>query len=236
MKFGPQRDAPGTGAAPAARGQRSIGAVLPLTILLVLMLLTFWLDRTADLDTPRTTAPILHEPDYVVDKFVLKRLSNTGEARYVLSSARMVHFPDDDSSHLELPRLVQGQGATAEPNAGGRAGRGSGKAAGRGAETHVSAQRGVVSADGREVKLYGNVELLKTGAADPDADGARADDVRVRTAYLRVIPDDDKADTPERVVIEQGKAVLTGTGLAFDNRYRNMRLLSAVSGTFERKK
>ena len=228
MIFGRRSDMHGTRAAPSARGSRSIGAVLPLTILLALMLLTFWLDRTADLDTPRATAPILHEPDYVVDQFVLKRLGSTGEARYVLSSARMVHFPDDDTSHLELPRLVQGQGAAAQAGAGNRAG-------GR-AETHVSAQRGVVSADGREVKLYGNVELLKTGTAAPDAAGARADEVRVRTAYLRVIPDDDKADTPERVVIEQGKAVLTGTGLAFDNRYRNMQLLSTVSGTFERKK
>ena len=232
MSFGRRSDRHGTPAAPAVRSPRQIGAVLPLTILLALMLLTFWLDRTADLDTPRVAAPVLHEPDYVVDKFVLKRLGNTGESRYVLSSARMVHFPDDDSSHLESPRLVQGQGVGMQAGAGGRAG----TSTGSGAETHVSARRGVVSADGREVKLYGDVELLKTGTATPDAAGARTDEVRVRTAYLRVIPDDDKADTPEYVVIEQGKAVLTGTGLAFDNRYRKMQLLSAVSGTFERKK
>ncbi len=223
--------------------RRSIGAVLPLTILLLLALLTVWLDRTAELGSPRPPAPVLHEPDYVVDKFVLKRLSDTGETRYVLSSARMTHYPDDDTSHLEQPRLVQGQSGASE--------------------THVSAVRGVVSANGSEVKLYGNVELFKAGAQTRDVrdtgytarsggsggtggnraappaagkSGAAADDVRVRTSYLRVMPDDDKADTPERVVIEQGRAVLNGTGMTFDNRYRKIELQSAVSGTFERKK
>ena len=193
--------------------RRSIGAVLPLAILLLLALLTVWLDRTAELGTPRPPAPVLHEPDYVVDKFVLKRLSDTGEARYVLSSARMTHYPDDDTSHLEQPRLVQRQGGASE--------------------TQVSAVRGVVSANGREIKLFDNVELFKAGAGNT---GGAAGDVRVRTAYLRVLPDDDKADTPERVVIEQGRAVLSGTGMTFDNRYRKIELQSAVSGTFERKK
>ncbi len=220
--------------------RRSIGAVLPLAILLLLALLTVWLDRTVELRSARPPAPVLHEPDYVVDKFVLKRLSATGETRYVLSSARMTHYPDDDTSHLEQPRLVQGQSGVSE--------------------THVSASRGVVSANGREIKLYENVELFKagaeapnlreardvrdtprtgsTGAAAPGAgkSGAAADDVRVRTSYLRVLPDDDKADTHERVVIEQGRAVLRGTGMTFDNRYRKIELQSAVSGTFERKK
>ena len=193
--------------------RRSIGAVLPLAILLLLALLTVWLDRTAELGTPRPPAPVLHEPDYVVDKFVLKRLSDTGEARYVLSSARMTHYPDDDTSHLEQPRLVQRQGGASE--------------------TQMSAVRGVVSANGREIKLFDNVELFKAGAGNT---GGAAGDVRVRTAYLRVLPDDDKADTPERVVIEQGRAVLSGTGMTFDNRYRKIELQSAVSGTFERKK
>ena len=220
--------------------RRSIGALLPLAILLLLALLTVWLDRTVELRSSSAPAPVLHEPDYVVDKFVLKRLSATGEARYVLSAARMTHYPDDDTSHLEQPRLVQGQSGASE--------------------THVSAVRGVVSANGREVKLYENVELFKAGAQARDVrdtgntarnggtggnraapsgagkSGAAADDVRVRTSYLRVIPDDDKADTHERVVIEQGRAVLSGTGMTFDNRYRKIELQSAVSGTFERKK
>ena len=193
--------------------RRSIGAVLPLAILLLLAMLTFWLDRTVELNSTKTASPLTHEPDYVVDNFVIKRLSDAGAPRYLLSSKRMLHFPDDDSSHLELPKLVQGQpGQT---------------------ETRVTAKRGVVSADGKEVKLYESVELFKAGEKTPQS---QTSDMRVRTEYLRVVPDEDKADTPQRVVIEQGKTVLSGTGMAFDNRYRKIELQSAVTGTFERQK
>ena len=196
---------------PAAR--RSIGAVLPLTILLLLALLTFWLDRTVELSSSRPASPITHEPDYVVDKFVIQRLSETGDPHYVLSSARMVHYPDDDSSHLEFPKLVQAQ--PGKP------------------ETHVSAKRGLVSSDGKEVRLYENVELFR--AAEKTSQGA-GEEMRVRTEYLRVLPDSDRADTHERVRIEQGKTVLSGTGMLFDNRYRRIDLQSAVSVVFERKR
>lgn len=193
--------------------RRSIGAVLPLAILLLLAMLTFWLDRTVELNTARPASPVTHEPDYVVENFVIRRLSERGDPRYLLSSTRMVHYPDDDSSHLQSPKLVQAQPGRAE--------------------TRVSAKRGVVSTDGKEVRLFEDVELFKAGEKSPQG---MTDDMRVRTEYLRVVPDEDKADTPERVRIEQGKTVLAGTGMTFDNRYRRIELQSSVAGTFERKK
>jgi lipopolysaccharide export system protein LptC len=190
----------------------SLGAVLPLVIMLLLAMLTFWLDRTVELAVPATPRPPSHTPDYTVDKFVLTRLSETGDARYSLAAASMLHYPDDDTSHLTAPRLVQS--ATGKP------------------ETRISAARGLVSSDGHEVRLYDNVEMRKAGERGPKA----TDDLRVRTSYLRVLPDDDKADTPERVVIERGNSSLTGTGMNFDNRYRQIELKSTVTAIFERKK
>lgn len=192
---------------------RSIGALLPLAILLLLAMLTFWLDRTVELHGSRVAGPVAHEPDYTVDHFVIVRLSESGDPHYRLSAARMVHFPDDDSSHLQAPILVQTQ--PGKP------------------ETRVSAKRGIVSSDGKEIGLYESVELFKAGEKSPHGLPA---DIRVRTEYLRVVPDMDTADTPLRVVIEQGRTVLTGTGMAFDNRYRRIELQSAVTGVFDRKK
>lgn len=188
----------------------SLGAVLPLAIMLLLTLLTLWLDRTVELAQPQRDRPITHEADYIVQKFNLTRLGEDGQPRYTLSSSRMVHYPDDDTSHLEFPRLVQ-----ASP----------GKP-----DTQVRADRGLVSSDGREVQLFDNVELFKQG--DRTA-GKNEEDVRVTTRYLRAIPDDDRIVTPERVVIEQGLSRLSGTGMDYDNRYRTIRLQAAVRGTFE---
>lgn len=196
-------------------GRATLGAILPLAIMLLLAMLTLWLDRTVELTVESPARALTHEPDYLIEKFNLQRLDANGEPRYRLSAARMVHFPDDDTSHLTMPRLIQSQPSKAE--------------------TRVSAARGLVSADGREVKLYDNVELFRAGAAI-GAPGGRTDDMRVLTAYLRVVPDDDKADTTARVTIEQGASTLIGTGMTYDNRYRRIALLSAVRGTIERKK
>lgn len=193
----------------------TLGAILPLAIMLLLAMLTLWLERTVELTTAVAPRTVTHEPDYVVEKFNLQRLSADGEPRYRLSAARMVHFPDDDSSHLTEPRLIQTSPGKVE--------------------TRASALRGVVSSDGREVKLYEQVELFRAGAVS-STPGGRSDDLRVRTGYLRVIPDDDKADTTDRVLIEQGASTLNGTGMTYDNRYRRFALLAAVRGTMERKK
>ncbi len=191
-------------------GRASLGAVLPLVIMLLLTLLTLWLDRTVELAQPQRDRPITHDADYIVQKFSLTRLGEDGQPRYTLSSVKMVHYPDDDTSHLEFPRLIQ-----ASP----------GKP-----DTQVRADRGLVSSDGREVQLFDNVELFKQG--DRTA-GKHEEDVRITTQYLRAIPDEDRIVTPERVVIEHGNSRLSGIGMDYDNRYRNIRLQSAVRGTFE---
>lgn len=196
-------------------GRATLGAILPLAIMLLLAMLTLWLDRTVELTVDTPARALTHEADYQIEKFNLQRLDANGEPRYRLSAARMVHFPDDDTSHLTMPRLIQSQPSKAE--------------------TRVSAARGLVSADGAEVKLFDNVELFRAGAAS-STPGGRTDDIRVLTAYLRVVPDDDKADTTERVTIEQGASTLNGTGMTYDNRYRRIALLSAVRGTMERKR
>ena len=128
-------------------GPKTWGAILPLVIMLLLAMLTFWLDRTIDLTAPHVAGAPTHDPDYIVDKFNLKRLSAIGEPRYLLTAERMIHFPDDDSSQLTQPRLVQAQPGKSE--------------------TRISAVRGLVSADGREVKLYEQVELFKAGEKTP---------------------------------------------------------------------
>ena len=46
----------------------SLGAVLPLVIMLFLAMLTFWLERTVELAVPVAPRPLIHTPDYTVNK------------------------------------------------------------------------------------------------------------------------------------------------------------------------
>lgn len=226
---------------PKEKSNRGVGALVPLTILLLLVGLTAWLDRTVEQTVPPATRPVTHDPDYVVEKFTVLRLSELGETHYSLTAQKLIHYPDDDTSHLAQPVLRELQ--PGKP------------------DVRIRADRGLVTAQGDEAKLYDNVEIFRAGdknagkgappagsgaaakagpgaakggakAAGPGRGGNASEDLRITTSYLRVRPDDDRADTPAQVTVENGLSTLVGTGMDFDNRYRNVRLHSAVTARY----
>ncbi|MDB5806788.1 MAG: hypothetical protein JWN73_4110 [Betaproteobacteria bacterium] len=194
-----------------ARNTRGLSVLVPLTILLMLVMLTTWLNRTVELSAPAARRAATHDPDYTANNFTIVRLSDTGEIHYVLTARDLVHYPDDDTSHLRSPVFKELQ-----PGA---------------PEVRLSSDRGITTSGGEEVRLYDNVEIFRAGDKKPGAKSG-TEDVRATTTYLRARPDEDTADTPERVVIHDGASILTGTGMDASNRYRTMRLRSAVTGTY----
>ena len=185
------------------------GALLPLVVMLLLAMLTFWLDRTIDLSGPESAGPVTHDPDYVIEKFTLLRLSESGDPRYTLTAARMLHFPDDDTSLLTTPVLVQMQPGKSD--------------------LRIHAERGIVFPGGEKLDLHDKVEIFRAGRP-----GGESGDLHMRTSYLRVLPDDDRAETPARVIIDNGASTISGTGMDFDNRYRQFKLRAAVTTTYHK--
>jgi len=189
------------------------GALFPLGVLLLLAMLTFWLARNIVIDGWNEPPVQSRDPDYIVERFTLTSLSETGAQRYILSSDKMVHLPGDDSSLLTRPVLRQTQAS--QP------------------EIRIRADRGVVTTGGEIAHLYDNVEVLRAGEA-ASAKRKGSSEMRVTTSYLRVLPDQDRADTAAPVRIEQSGSTLLGTGMELDNRYRRFRLLSAVNVTYKK--
>jgi lipopolysaccharide export system protein LptC len=74
--------------------------------MLVLAALTFYLDRAVN---EEDTHPALrrHDPDYMVINFTTTSYDGNGFAQSSLSAEKMVHFPDDDTTELTAPRVVQ---------------------------------------------------------------------------------------------------------------------------------
>lgn len=195
-----------------ARNTRGLSVLVPLTILLMLVMLTTWLNRTVELAAPAPPRPVTHDPDYTANNFTVVRLSDIGEIHYVLTASTLVHYADDDTAHMTKPVFKE-----LPPGA---------------PEVRISADRAITTSGGEEVRLYDNVEIFRAGDKKAGAKEAGTQDVRATTSYLRARPDEDTADTPERVVIHDGASVLIGTGMDADNRYRTMRLHSAVTGTY----
>ena len=133
--------------------------LFPLTLMLSLALLTFWLERTVREDE---SAPSQrrHDPDYVVTNFSIVRYDADGKPESTLSARRMVHYPDDDSTELEAPRMQQTKAGEAPMT--------------------LTAERGALSQDGEDAFLYDNVLLVRTAMP------ALAE-MRLQTSFLHIV-------------------------------------------------
>lgn len=181
-------------------------SLLPLGMLVVLAALTFWLSRLIDEGKPR--APERHDPDYIVERFELRRFDDGGRLQHTLTGARLTHYPDDDSTVAEAPRLVYHQ---------------------RGA-TEISARKALIGRDGKEVDLLGDVRVLRHAAAGD------APATVLATASLKVFPDEERGIGREPVTITQGRSVIRGSGLEVDNRSGISVLKGRVQGTLSNRR
>ena len=117
--------------------------IIIFTIVIVLGGITAWMQMSF-LEESTNEELVLaesHDPDYYIENFTAVGMDINGERQYVLEAERMVHFPDDDTSLLDKPHVIQ-----YEP---GRA------------PTHIYSETGWVSANGDEVILTGNVRVIR---------------------------------------------------------------------------
>ena len=181
--------------------------LFPLLLMLTLALLTFWLERLVR-EEPQPQAQRRHDPDYAVERFTLVEYSREGMPVSTLSSARMVHFPDDDSTELLAPRAMQTK--PGEPR------------------LTLSADRGTLSQDGSEMFLYDNVLMLRDGfAAQPGS--------QLRTSFLHVLSARSLVRSDREVQIaEQGRSIVA-RGMEYDNQSGQLALHAQVRGVYDPK-
>lgn len=178
--------------------------LFPLGLMLALALLTFYLERAVrEEDSPPPLRR--HDPDYLVSKFTTTTYNRDGAAETVMSAEKMVHYPDDDTTELYLPRVVQ-----AKPNQ---------------PRFSVRAERGQLSRDGDEIFLFGDVLLVR----DASAEGPEA---RMTTEFLHVLRDRSLVRSDRAVKIVEGGRFLSGRGMEYNNESRELLLRSEVLARF----
>jgi lipopolysaccharide export system protein LptC len=179
--------------------------LFPLGLMLALALLTFYLERTVREDD---SPPALrrHDPDYLVTNFTTTTYNRDGAAETVMSAAQMVHYPDDDTTELVSPRVVQ-----AKPNE---------------PRLTVRADRGQLSRDGDEIFLYGSVLLVRDATPEkPEA--------RMTTEFLHILRDRSLVRSDRPVKFVEGGRSLTGRGMEYNNESRELLLRHDVQARFE---
>jgi lipopolysaccharide export system protein LptC len=179
--------------------------LFPLLLMLALAGLTFWLELVAREEEGMRPSPRRHDPDYIVDRLMHTRFNAQGGAESMLAAEKMLHYPDDDSTELVAPRLVQTKAN--QPR------------------VTVTAERATLSQDGEELFLYDNVLVVReAGAGQPEA--------RMRTSFLQVARAQSVLRTDRDVVITEADRVLSGRGMEYNNDSMQFHLRERVRGRY----
>ncbi len=174
---------------------------LPLLPLLGLLGVTYWLNLQVMPEPEKPDNGVRHDPDTIMENFSAVKLNELGVPRFIMAAKKMQHYPDDDSTTLEMPRLTSL--SDERPT------------------IHTVAKSGIVSSRGDEIFLHGDVEVLR------EASG-RQDELTLQTEYLHVVPDQDFASTDRAVTIVDARSTTHATGLEMNNKTRTLKLLSKV--------
>jgi len=173
---------------------------LPLLPLVGLLSATYWLNQQA-LPGPAKPESARHDPDAIMDNFSATSLNDQGVPDFIMAATRLIHYPDDDSTTLDDPRITMlspGQPAI-----------------------HATAEHGSISGKGEDLYLRDNVKVLREASAQQGQ-------LTVQTDYLHISPDQNLADTDRPVTIVEAHNIVHATGMELDNKTRILKLLSNV--------
>lgn len=174
---------------------------LPLLPLLALLAFVYWLDQQVQQEVFMALNIQRHDPDGIMDNFHATKMDQQGVPRFLLSAKQLRHYPDHDSTELDSPRLTM----LSKENPA----------------VHMDGMRGNISSRGDEVIFRDDVSVLREAVGDQSA-------MTLRTEYLRVLPNQDWANTDRAVTIVDANNTVHAIGLEMDNRTRILKLLSQV--------
>jgi len=178
----------------------------PAILLLLLAVLTWWLDAKVRSPQNLAGAAARGAPDFYIEGFKAVRMNPDGSRRYELAGKRLVHYSDDSSSILSSPTLLYYDYDRAPLT--------------------VSADTAEIESGGENVYFRGDVRIERP-AFDFNPQ------LGLATSYLHVIPDQEIAKTDQPVTMVEGNSIVRSVGLEFDNKARQVKLLSRVQAHYE---
>lgn len=182
--------------------------LLPLVLLAILALLTFWIDYSVQAPEPKVDGSQRHDPDYILNNFVTTRTDENGHLRYRLTATEMKHYPDDDTTELKKPQFERYE--IDKPF------------------TTIEGAKGLVSSNGEKIEFIDDVKVVRQAYDDKG-------EMVVLTDRLRVLPNEEKAITDRPVVIKQApKTVIHATGMIYDKKNKTVQLLNRVKVHYEK--
>ncbi len=183
----------------------------PVLLLGALAALTYWLNAQIRPGDNAFDGSNRHDPDVFVERFKAISLDREGHIRQSLEAERAQHVPDDDNTALDQPRI-----AFTDPGE---------------PRLDVASDRARITGNREHAFFEGHVKAVR--AATTDAEGKPDGPVVFESEFLHVIPKEDRIVTDRPVTISEPRATINATGLEYDNRSKELKLKSRVSGQMQ---
>ena len=183
---------------------------LPIILMGVLALATYWLARTTPgaTSSPGAVPAARHEPDYFLRNFSVKSFERTGRLKSEIQGTEARHFPDTDTLEIEQPHM-RSYGT-------------------KGELTIATAKRAISNSDGSQVQLIGNAVVTRELPNKPEVPR-----LEVRGEFLHVFGNEERVKSDQPVTLKRGDDVFQADNMNYDNLDRIMELTGRVHGTLQ---
>ena len=172
------------------RMRDALSAYLPLLLMTLLALATWWLVKNSPgAPAPLEERPLSMEPDYTMQRFTLERFDPTGRLRLRIEGAQMRHIPATDRIEIDEPQI-----RSIAPD---------------GRVTLAHARRALGTGDGSEVQLIGDAEVRSV-----DLQGTP---LVVRSEFLDAFLVTERLLTHVPVQVQNGATTMRAAGLEYDH-------------------
>lgn len=181
--------------------RRLVAVTLLLALIAGVTQWLLWLRREPPVE-PFTGPP---RSDYDITDFSMSALDAKGALSFTVRAPRAARHPGAGTFDIDSPRFVLRDA--------------------EGVDWNVRAKRGWVRADGRELRLVGDVNMERRTPVAADA-------IALRSERIDAQLDPNIISSPLAVTIERPGSILTGIGLRAEIDHKRLLLKDQVHGRF----
>jgi lipopolysaccharide export system protein LptC len=186
------------------RLREALASYLPLLLMLMVALATWWLAKNSpQAAAPAAAGPQRTEPDYTMSGFSLERFDTAGKLVLRIEGARMRHFPATDRIEIQDVRI--------------RA------IAADGRVTLAHARQALSNGDGSEVQLIGGAEVT--------SEDVQGTPLVMQSEFLHAFLVAERVRSHLPVMVLQGRNELRAAGLDYQHAAQRLELKGPTRAT-----
>ncbi|MGB4117867.1 MAG: LPS export ABC transporter periplasmic protein LptC [Polaromonas sp.] len=173
-----------------------VSIYLPITLMAVLALGTYWLVRNSPVFSGQEAAQAAkHDVDYFMRKFTIKSFGEVGQLKSEIYGVEGRHYPASDTLEIDQPRILSISDA--------------------GRPVTSTGNRALSNGDGSEVQLFGNARVIREAVAGND--GKVLPRMEFRGEFLHAFVNVERVKSHLPVTLIRGADQFSGDTFAFDN-------------------